>query len=186
MDLELVEAVLGRKAANLSFAPGWLLGYVAETALGYSFPTLVEKPHGRVDGIVTAGLTDADVDRIAYFEDTEYKPSVIDVSTAHADIAAQVFMATATLKSTGTPWSFEHWRRNEKPLLLAVTRRVMAEHYGKTPFADIDAHWHRIKAEIEAEMHSPVPLKRRTAAPTPTAPRRAKRAASPTRPRRQS
>jgi hypothetical protein len=71
----------------------------------------------------------------------------------------------------------------------------MREHYGVTPIAEIDAIWHRVKAEIEAEMHAPIPLRpraakakrpARTAVQTRAAPRRAKRAASPTRPPRGS
>ena len=179
MDLELLEAVIGRASAHLTLTPGWLTGFAAETAHGYTFPTLVENRTGRVDGIVAAGLSPEDVARIAYFEDTEYAPVTIDVATAEFEIAAQVFMATTSLKSTGETWNFEHWRTHHKPLLVAVTRRVMREHYGITPFEEIDAHWHRIKAELEAEMHAPVKLKHRTAAPKPTAPRRAARAASP-------
>jgi hypothetical protein len=179
MDRELLEAVIDRRAHRLTFSPGWLTGFVAETAHGYTFPTLVTKRAGRVDGVVTYGLTDDDVARIAYFEDTEYAPVTVDVTTAEADVAAQVFMSTTTLKSSGELWSFDHWRAHHKPLLMAVTRKVMREHYGVTPFEEIDAHWHRIKAELEAEMHAPVPLKRRTAAATPAPRRRVARAASP-------
>ncbi|MBP6010715.1 MAG: gamma-glutamylcyclotransferase [Alphaproteobacteria bacterium] len=185
MDLELLEAVIDRDAAHLAFTPGWLQGFVAETALGYTFPTLVESRHGRVDGLVTQGLTADDIARVAYFEDTEYQPVPIDVSTADSDVAAQVFMATTALKSTGEAWSFEHWRQHHKPLLVAVTRKVMRQHYGITPFEEIDAHWHRIKAELEAEMSAPVTLKRRTPAATPAPRRRAARAASPKPPLRQ-
>lgn len=160
MDLELLEAVLGRAPDHLSFTPGWLAGYAAETAAGYSFPTLVEDRAARTDGLLTHGLSDDDVARIAYFEDTEYAPTVLDIATAESDVAAQVFMATTALKSTGELWSFEHWRRNHKPLLLAVTHRVMREHYGLTPMHEIDTHWHRIKAEIEAEMLAPKVLNR--------------------------
>jgi hypothetical protein len=152
MDLELLEAVIDRKAADLAFTQGWLAGYAAETALGYSFPTLIERKGARVDGLITHGLTDDDIARIAYFEDTEYAPTTVDVTTAEADLAAQVFMATTTLKSSGEPWSFDHWRRHHKPLLVAVTRRVMREHYGITPFEEIDTQWHRIKAELEGEL----------------------------------
>lgn len=151
MDLELLEAVIGRAAEGLTFRPGWLEGYAAETALGYSFPTLVPRPSGRVDGKLTHGLTNADIARIAYFEDTEYAPVTFDVATEQTTVAAQVFMATTSLKSTGSPWSFDHWRAHEKPLLVAVTKRVMHEHYGITPFEEIDAHWHRIKAQLETE-----------------------------------
>ena len=184
MDLELLEAVIDRASAHLAFTPGWLEGFAAETAQGYTFPTLIENRHSRVDGLVTQGLTDDDIARIAYFEDTEYQPVPIDVSTADSDIAAQVFMATTTLNSTGEAWSFEHWRQHHKPLLVAITRKVMREHYGITPFEEIDAHWHRIKAELEAQMSAPAKLKRRTPAATPGQPRRAARAASPTRPLR--
>ncbi len=152
MDLELLEAVIDRSASHLAFVPGWLTGYVAQTAHGYSFPTLIERKGARVDGLITQGLTDDDIARIAYFEDTEYAPTTVDVTTAEADLAAQVFMATATLRSSGEPWSFDHWRQHHKPLLVAVTRRVMREHYGITPFEEIDTHWHRIKAELEGEV----------------------------------
>ncbi len=185
MDQELLEAVLGRKADRLTFAPGWLSGYIAETAEGYSFPTPIENRAGRIHGVIVKGLTAADVERIAYFEDEEYAPVVADIMTAHTEIAARLYVATSRLKSSGEPWSFEKWRKHDKPLLLAVTRKVMKEHYGVTPMAEIDAVWHRIKAELEGEMHAPVPLKpkrpSRTTVQTQARPRRAKRAASPTR-----
>ncbi len=165
MDLELLEAVIDRKAGHLAFRPGWLTGYVAETAHGYTFPTLVERPHGRVNGLITHGLTEDDVARIAYFEDTEYAPTTVDVTTAETDIAAQVFMATTSLRSTGEPWDFTHWRRHHKPLLVAVTRKVMREHYGITPFEEIDAHWHRIKAELEAGLRAAPNTRKRAARP---------------------
>jgi hypothetical protein len=195
MDVELLEAVLGRRADGLSLTPGWLSGYVAEIAERYSFPLLVEGRANRAHGVVVKGLSAADVERIAYFEDTEYAVVAIDVATAAGDVSARTYMATATLKSSGKRWDFDAWRKRDKPLLLAVTRKVMAEHYGVTPMAEIDAVWHRIKAEMEAELHAPIPLKARqpkpkrpsrTAAPTRAAPRRAKRAASPTRPPRGS
>lgn len=159
MDLDLLEAVIDREGSHLAFRPGWLAGYAAETAHGYTFPTLVERPGGRVDGLIAHGLTDDDVARIAYFEDTEYAPTTVDVATAESGVAAQVFMATSTLLSSGEAWNFDHWREHHKPLLVAVTRRVMREHYGITPFEEIDAHWHRIKAELEAEMQPARPLK---------------------------
>lgn len=184
MDEELLEAVLGRRVAGLTLTPGWLDGYIAETAHGYTFPTLIERRGERVDGVIASGLTAADIDRIAYFEDTEYAPVVVDVSTAQSDVSAQVYMATASLKTTGETWAFDAWRKEHKPLLLAVTRKVMSEHYGTTPIEAIDAIWHEIKAALEAEMKPKRPS--RTAAPKQASPRRAARAASPRRPPRGS
>jgi ADP-ribose diphosphatase len=186
MDRELLEAVLGRKTSDLTFLPGWLAGYAAETAAGYTFPTLVEKRSGRADGVLTRGLKAADLDRIAFFEDTtEYAPVVLDVATAGADVSAQVYVPTTALKTTGERWSFDDWCRNDKPLLLAITQRIMRENYGITPVAEIDAVWHRIKAEIEAQIHAPVPMKAkrpsRTDAAKQAPPRRAARATSPKR-----
>lgn len=182
MDRELLEAVLGRPATDLSFTTGWLDGYVAETALGYTFPTLIERRGERVDGIVARGLTQADIDRIAYFEDTEYSAVVVDVSTAESDVSAQAYMATASLKTTGKAWAFDKWKKEHKPLLLAVTRKVMAEHYGTTPIHEIDAVWHKIKTEIEAEMAAKKPRQpARTAAQKQALPRRSTPAASPKR-----
>ncbi len=190
MDRELLAAVIGRDTSGLTFVAGWLPGYVAETAAGYTFPALAEKRSGRVDGIITGGLKHADVDRIAYFEDTtEYAPVVLDISTARADIAAQVYVGTTNLKTTGERWSFEAWQRDHKRLLVAITERIMREHYGVTPAAEIDPIWRRIKDEIEAEMRIPALKPKRpsrTAAPKPEPLRRAKRAALPKRPPRGS
>ena len=160
MDRDLLEVVLGRDASDLNFTPGWLKGYVAEIAANYSFPTLVERRAGRVHGLIAERLTEADVVRIAYFEDEDYVPTVAAVATAGGEIAAQFYLATSRLQSSGKPWNFDHWRRHEKPLLLALTRKVMAEHYGITPMSEIDAVWHAIKAEIEAEMQA-APRRRR-------------------------
>lgn len=176
MDRELLEAVLGRTASNLTFTPGWLTGYAAERAEGYTFPTLVERKASRIDGIVTHGLTQADADRIAYYEDNdEYEARIVDISTATTDIAAQIFMAATPLMSSGEPWSFEHWRKHDKPLLLAITRKVMREHYGITPANEIHPIWMRIKAELEAEMTARAKPKRASqpSARKQSAPRRA-------------
>jgi Gamma-glutamyl cyclotransferase, AIG2-like len=191
MDRDMLEAVLGRTTRHLTFTPGWLPGYVAQTARGYTFPTLIEHRTGRVDGTVTQGLTQDDVDRIVYFEDTdEYAPLVVDIATAKTDVAAQIFMATTALPSTGEAWSFDRWRKHDKPLLLAVTRKMMREHYGITPATQVDAVWHRIKAEVEAEIDARARRKPkrslRTPAPKQVAPRRAAPAASPTRRPRES
>jgi hypothetical protein len=161
MDRDLLEAVLGRDSGHLNFTPGWLKGHVAEIAANYSFPTLVERRAGRVDGIVAERLTASDVERIAYFEDEDYAPAVADIATATGEISAQFYAATTRLKSSGKPWNFDCWRSHDKPLLLAVTRKVMSEHYGVTPMSKIDAVWHAIKAEIEAEMLAPVRKRRR-------------------------
>jgi gamma-glutamylcyclotransferase (GGCT)/AIG2-like uncharacterized protein YtfP len=150
MDRELLEAVIDRSSDHLHLHPGRLNGYAAETAHGYSFPTLVARTAGIVEGVVTYGLSDEDVARISYFEDTEYAPQAVEVLTAQARIVARTYMSTSTLRSSGEAWDFSHWRIHHKPVLIAVTRKVMREHYGITPFEEIDAHWHRIKAEVEA------------------------------------
>lgn len=186
MDRDLLEAVIGRRASGVIFTAGWLTGYVAEKAAGYTFPTLIESRSGRVNGVVTQGLTQVDADRIAYYEDNdEYAAQIVDIATADTDIAAQVFMSATPLMSSGEPWSFDHWRKHDKPLLLAITQKVMTEHYGITPANKVHDVWMRIKAELEAEMSMTVRLapKRatQTLAPKQSAPRRAARATSPTR-----
>lgn len=152
MDRELLEAVIDRSSDHLDLQRASLSDHVVETALGYSFPTLVARRGATVDGVLAHGLSDADVARISYFEDTEYETVSLTVSTLQAHVVAQVFVANATLTSSGEAWDFSHWRTHHKQVLVAVTRKVIREHYGITPLEDIDRHWHRIKAEIEAEM----------------------------------
>lgn len=151
MDRELLEAVIDRDSGHLSFTPGMLVGFAAEIAHGYSFPTLVPRDSASVHGLVAHGLHDADIARIVYFEDTEYAPMAQEIDTDSGRITASVFMSTHMLRSSGVPWDFQHWRQHHKAVLVAVTRRVMREHFGITPFEEIDEHWHRIKAEIEAD-----------------------------------
>jgi hypothetical protein len=158
MDRDLLEVVLGGRLDHLAFAPGWLDGYAARVAAGYTFPTLVRAPGARVDGILTSGFAAHELDRIAYFEDSEYAPVVHEVMTSEAKVRAHVYLGAPTLGSTEQPWDFKSWRRRDKPLLLAVTRKVMTEHYGITPFHEIDAVWHRLKKEIEAEMKAAAAL----------------------------
>jgi hypothetical protein len=152
MDRDLLEAVIDRTSDHLHLQHARLSDHVAETAQGYSFPTLVARRGANVDGVLARGLSNADVARISYFEDTEYSTVNLTVATAQTRVVAQVFVGNATLASSGEPWDFLHWQTHHKRLLVAVTRRVMREHYGITPFEDIDRQWHRIKAELEADL----------------------------------
>lgn len=152
MDPELLEAVISRPTNGLHFEPGQLENHAAELPQGYSFPMLTRRRGARTDGVLTSGLTQDDIDRIAYFEDYEYAPVNMRVRAGGQTVEAKVFMGTPDLRASGVAWNFTTWAQRDKPVLLAVTHRVMREHYGVTPFAEIDAVWHRIKAEIEAEL----------------------------------
>jgi hypothetical protein len=67
-------------------------------------------------------------------------------------IEAQVYVGSDKLHSSGDPWDLHHFKRYDRPLLLAVTRFVMTEHYPKTPQADIERLWNSIRDRIAREM----------------------------------
>ncbi|HAH10000.1 MAG TPA: hypothetical protein DCL54_10320 [Alphaproteobacteria bacterium] len=154
-DPDVLSAVLGRSLEGLTFAPGQLQAFRAERALAYSFPLLVPT-HGAVaEGLVTTGLSGEDVARIAYFEDSDYVRAIQMVEVADSLVPAHVFMAAERLESSGETWDFGRFQTHDKALLLAVTRHVMQDHYGRTPQSEMERLWAGIRDRFAAMMDCP-------------------------------
>jgi hypothetical protein len=164
-DPDILSAVLGRDLAGLTVKPARLPDHKIERAAGYSFPMLTPKPGANALGSLTWGLTPEDEARIAYFEDSEYACTTIDVACDGGLVAAQVYVASAKLASSGENWDLAQFQAQDRPLLLAVTRYVMTEHYGVTPQGVMEQIWHSIRDRIAREMDAASRLERGGAEP---------------------
>jgi hypothetical protein len=147
-----LEAVLGRDLGHLSFDGAWLHGFRVERAAGYSFPLLVADPDESVEGTLTFGLSDLDRHRIAYFEDSEYEQRSFEVRHTGGRTIAIAYAASNTLASSGERWDLAQFQRDDRALLVAITRFVMREHYGITPQDEMERLWGSVRDRIAREL----------------------------------
>lgn len=152
MDEEMLGAVLGRAPAHVARRPATLDGYGLRRAEGYSFPVLFPDGKASVTGVCAEGLTDIDIERIRYFEDTEYELRPFEVKLGRTVTTAHAFCPTGDMTASADAWDLARWKRTDKPLLLAITREVFTNHYGITPIDEIDAAWHQIRTRLGREM----------------------------------
>lgn len=125
LDRDLLAQVLGRGVSDLRFTPGTVEGFRRSRARGESFPILVPQSGGRVEGVVIAGLSAADVARLCFFENG-YALSPVQVDTAGQLVSARFFRNTDRLADSGESWAFETWRAFDKPLEMTAATRWMA------------------------------------------------------------
>lgn len=123
-----------------------------ERAAGYSFPLLVADPDESVEGTLTFGLSDLDRHRIAYFEDSEYEQRPFEVRHTGGRTVAIAYAASDALVTSGERWDLARFQRDDRALLVAITRFVMREHYGITPQDEIERLWSSIRDRIAREM----------------------------------
>lgn len=144
-DPDLLEVVLGEPPP----APPILAVLPDHTALraaGYDFPVAVPRPGASLTGLAVAGLSAQALDRVRFFEDTEYELRPVIIETRAGPVEAH-FFASAGLTASSDLWSLEDWQATRKPLMLAVTRELMAAH-GTIPPGAVDALWHRLYNQL--------------------------------------
>lgn len=145
MDMELLALVTARTVDELDVASAALHGFARYRARGESFPLVVPHPGGRVDGTLVGGLTAADIDRIQYFEGSDYALQFFAVERSDERIEAMVFVPTARLEPEAVAWNFESWVQQERAVCFALAEELMS-HYGRLSPAEIDALWPVMKA----------------------------------------
>lgn len=147
MDMELLALVTGRAVDDLEVAGAALHGFVRRRARGESFPIVVPHPGGRVAGALVTGLTAADVDRIQYFEGSDYALQCFGVELSDERVEALVFVPTARLEPEAAEWDFDSWSRQERAMCIALAEELMS-HHGRLGAAEIDALWPEMKARV--------------------------------------
>lgn len=145
MDMELLSLVIARGVDQFEVASATLHGFARRRACGEPFPIVVPHPGGRIDGAMVTGLTEADVDRIQYFEGSDYALQSFAVECAGQRVEALVFVPTARLEAEPVEWDFDGWVQDERAICIALAEELMS-HYGRLAPDEIDALWAEMKA----------------------------------------
>jgi hypothetical protein len=146
LDEDVLAVVLGRAVAAPVFAPAVLEGYVRALSALESYPVIVARPGGQVDGGLVRGLSAADHVRIAWFEEGEYQITPVHVRLADGRrIAARACVTRPEHSVRAGDWSLARWQREAKPEFLPRVRAWM-ELYGRGTVAEAEATWQTMMA----------------------------------------
>ena len=97
--------------------------------VGADYPIVVPHQGGSVLGLVEDAVTQPEAARLAAYEGLDYVVSVQQVRiAAGGEIAAAVFIPTATLRPAAGCWDFARWQRTAKPAVL----RSLGAYFGAT------------------------------------------------------
>ncbi|MGF1447753.1 MAG: gamma-glutamylcyclotransferase [Pikeienuella sp.] len=160
-DHELTEIVLGRRVPDAACQPAQAEGYATRRAALEAYPMLVPEPGSVAEGLVLLTPTEADLDRLAFFEEAEYALEPIAVTTPDGPIEAQHFRPTGKMPPVEALWDFETWRREDRAVAVEAAREYMAW-YGRLTVEEIDARWPGIMIRARQRVRAA-----REPAPTP-------------------
>jgi hypothetical protein len=128
MDGGVLAAVLGRVSARSQHEPAFLRGWRRVFVAGRPYPMLIQQAGGRVEGVLADGLSDRDVERLAYYEGWEYVSEPVTVRTlAGREVATEMFTASAGVLPDSHDWKLDVWQRKHKTAALAQAVAAMAK-----------------------------------------------------------
>ncbi|HUF86676.1 MAG TPA: gamma-glutamylcyclotransferase [Thermohalobaculum sp.] len=143
-DRASLEAVLGRAVGPAGLEPASVEGFTALRLVGEDYPVLVPAPGRRADGVLLGDASEAELDRIRFFEGAEYAVAPITVATARGPVEAVHLRGTERARASSVEWDYGEWCRSHRATALESTREYMAQ-YGRRSAAEIDAIWPAIR-----------------------------------------
>lgn len=117
MDVELLARVCGEPVASSQVVPAEIAGFRRTGVTGRSYPILVERSGGRVEGILVFGLSPRASTRLDAYEGANYALKPVTVRTGRWSVAARYYAfvgARNGLRSDGRLWTLERWQRRWK------------------------------------------------------------------------
>jgi len=146
MDLDLLRMVLGRDLAAAALRPAILTGYRRGIIRGRSYPMLVPRAHGSVDGVLARDFDEADALRLTWYEHDHY-----DIRLCRPRLACGLRVAAWTFvprcgggMPPGAAWSLPTWQRRHKAAFLArLTREIGAGGPAPRKMAQAKNAWRR-------------------------------------------
>lgn len=143
-DPEMLALVLGHPVEPSRLEPAVAENHATLRLIDEDYPLLAPAPGRRAAGVLLYGLTEAELDRIRFFEEEEYALAPITVRTARGPVEALHLGGTAKPRASSVDWDFAAWCREHRPAALEATREYMA-HYGRLSAAELDAIWPAIR-----------------------------------------
>lgn len=148
-DSEVREVVLGRDAADIHALSAWLPGFRAVRLPDESYPVLMTAPGSSVVGELLSGLSAADFERIAFFENQEYRFEHCTVLLKDgARREALVCAEDQVEPGAREPWELESWRRIHKAVFMEHTRQFM-KHFGTASPGEADRIWRALTGRTD-------------------------------------
>jgi len=145
MDPDVARLVLGRTVPEAMREPATLAGYRRAVFAGESYPVIVPRPGGRVQGEVVRGIGSVERDRITWFEEGEYDVTPVAVELARGGReTALACLSRRELPVQDAGWDLARWQRDEKAQFLELAALWMSLH-GKATVAEADAQWDALK-----------------------------------------
>ncbi|MEM9343943.1 MAG: NUDIX domain-containing protein [Pseudomonadota bacterium] len=160
----LFEAVAGR---GPMLRPAHLPDYAPFTVLGEAYPALRPAPGDAADGVLARGLSEAEEERVAFYEGDEFRVDQLEVQTDAGPVMARVFVPTDVLQNGGVRWDYDAWRESGAGAAVIAADEMM---HARAALGD-KAAWENYTS-ILVRAHSKV---RARTEPAPTTLRRAHR-----------
>lgn len=160
----VLDAVLGHDGAGLELTPARLADHGVYRLAGTTYPVILPLSGATAEGVLIAGLSSSDMDRIWFYEDdAEYGLTEIAIETDAGPVQARAFIAAMAEARTDGPWSLDAWEAEDKGLMAEVTRDFMAL-MGTMPHAAAEALYvpiyQRHQARRNARAVAPATLRR--------------------------
>lgn len=141
MDLEVLEAVLGRPIGEHELQPAHLPNYCAVRVCDESYPAAITSQGATLNGVLVHGLSEEESQRICYFESAEFDPQQKAVINANGEtLHAAMFISTEDTALTSEAWSFEAWQASEMPHYLDMTKEWMSG-FGVYTLEEMEVRW---------------------------------------------
>ncbi|NNU80056.1 NUDIX domain-containing protein [Halovulum dunhuangense] len=125
-DPDVLALALGPLTCRLAPVSAHLPDHIALRAAGGPFPALRPRKGARAEGLLLAPMDDEIRDALDVFEGAfAFSLVPMRVVTHDGPVEALVFEPAGTVADTGQPWLLEDWQRDDKPLMLAMSREAV-------------------------------------------------------------
>jgi nudix-type nucleoside diphosphatase (YffH/AdpP family) len=160
--IPLLETVLAR---TVSVQPAVLQGYAVRFVEGEEFPGVAEASDGSVSGVLLEDASDADRDRLNFYEGYDpggaalYDLRRVTVVAEAGPAEAVMFVPTAACGPLGAFWDFDNWLERWAPTALVAAREIMAQ-FGRLTPEQLEESYPQIMARASSEVRaarSPAP-----------------------------
>jgi hypothetical protein len=123
MDPDLLSRVIGRMIAPRALRPALVHGYRRSAVRGANFPVVLRDRIASVKGVVLAGVSVVERDRLADFEGDRYVlvPSLAEFRERLPKPVLLFEPKAGAFSATGRPWSLERWQRLHEPAELRTS-----------------------------------------------------------------
>ena len=119
IDPDVRRLVLGAVPKGAEIQPAWLPGFTVRYVLRARYPAIMRKPGVRAPGLAVSGLSTAQAKLLDRYEGDGYRRETRLVRLSdRRQIAAQVYLPKAKLRTGPRLWSHESWRRRDKDYFL--------------------------------------------------------------------